>query len=91
MNIDGRCSSRDFTSVPVRGGVFYLRNQWSSVEPLVSLSSALNGVRVLLEAYEGYERARFLETDAKRSVRELQGLASRSPRPGFKRHASVQW
>jgi len=33
------------------------------VEPLLSLSSALNGVRVLLEAYEGYERAKFLETD----------------------------
>ncbi|DAC09811.1 MAG TPA: hypothetical protein D7I09_05095, partial [Candidatus Poseidoniales archaeon] len=38
------------------------------MEPLVSLSSALNGVRVLLEAYEGYERARFLETDL--AVRE---------------------
>ena len=68
MNIDGRCSSRDFASVPVRGGVFYLRNQSRRVEPLVSLSSALNGVRVLLEAYEGYERARYLETDL--AVRE---------------------
>ena len=55
-------------SVRGRGGVFYLLNQCSCVEPLVSLSSALNGVRVLLEAYEGYERARFLETDL--AVRE---------------------
>ena len=40
----------------------------------------------------GQERvARFLEADAKRSARELeQGLPSRA-RPGFKRHASVQW
>ena len=53
---------------PCEGRCFHLRNKSQRVEPLVSLSSALNGVRVLLEAYEGYERARFLETDL--AVRE---------------------
>ena len=50
MNIDGRWLALNSMLARVRGGVFYLRNQMQGVEPLVSLSSALNGVRVLLEA-----------------------------------------
>ena len=53
---------------PCEGRCFLSPEPIERVEPLVSLSSALNGVRVLLEAYEGYERARFLETDL--AVRE---------------------